>query len=96
MRPTIIGYGHYHCVYESGREDNFQATRFSPRKANLPLYTMPGYQDYEDKLALLSKHRTGKACLYANKLTDIDLDVLRDIVESGLFDLNRLWPGCAP
>ncbi|MFT5393401.1 MAG: hypothetical protein ACI8PT_003602, partial [Gammaproteobacteria bacterium] len=43
-----------------------------------------------------SKHRTGKACLYANKLTDIDLDVLRDIVESGLFDLNRLWPGCAP
>lgn len=78
--PTIIGYGRYPCVYESGREGDFLATRFSPYKANLSLYIMPGYQNYGDTLTRFGKHRTGKACLYVNKLTDIDLDVFRDIV----------------
>jgi len=88
---SIIGYGRYHYVYDSGREGDFLATGFSPRKANLSIYIMPGYQDYSSILARLGKHRTGRSCLYVNKLEDIDLEVLGELVRTGLNDLNRRW-----
>jgi len=82
--PTLIGYGSYHYKYESGREGDMLITGFSPRKANLVFYIMPGYQDISDKLARLGKHKIGKSCLYVNKLADIDMDVLEEIVRFGL------------
>ena len=82
--PSLIGYGSYHYKYESGREGDMLITGFSPRKANLVFYIMPGYQDLSDKLARLGKHKIGKSCLYVNKLADIDMDVLEEIVRSGL------------
>lgn len=82
--PSIIGYGRYHYKYDSGREGDFMITGFSPRKANLVMYIMPGYRDMSDKLERLGKHRIGKSCLYINKLADVDLDVLREIVEDGV------------
>ena len=88
--PSIIGYGRYHYVYASGREGDFLATGFSPRKANLSLYIMPGYQDYGDILARLGKHKLGKSCLYINKLAVIDMDVLAELLRAGLRDLNDL------
>ncbi len=90
--PSIIGFGQYHYVYDSGREGDFLATGFSPRKANMVLYIMPGYQDYDEILGRLGKHRLGKSCLYINKLDDIDLDVLRELIKAGLRDLNKIWP----
>lgn len=90
--PSIIGYGRYHYKYDSGREGDFLATGFSPRKANLSIYIMPGYQDYSDIMDRLGKHKLGKSCLYVNKLADIDLDVLRELVRTGLDDLNKIWP----
>lgn len=90
--PSIIGYGTYHYVYDSGREGDFLATGFSPRKSNLSIYIMPGYQDYADILADLGKHKLGKSCLYVNKLADIDLDVLRRLIRAGLDDLHQIWP----
>lgn len=90
--PTIIGYGQYHYIYDSGREGDCCATGFSPRKANLSLYIMPGYQDYSEILSRLGKHKTGKACLYINKLADVDLTVLEELVRTGLSDLNKIWP----
>lgn len=90
--PSIIGYGRYHYKYDSGREGDFLATGFSPRKANLSIYIMPGYQDYSDIMGRLGKHKLGKSCLYVNKLADIDLDVLRELVRTGLDDLNKIWP----
>lgn len=89
---SIIGFGRYHYKYESGREGDFLATGFSPRKANLSIYIMPGYQDYSDIMGRLGKHKLGKSCLYVNKLADIDLDVLRELVRVGLDDLNKYWP----
>ncbi|MEO9969323.1 MAG: DUF1801 domain-containing protein [Hyphomonadaceae bacterium] len=82
--PTLIGYGQYHYKYESGREGDMLMTGFSPRKANLVLYIMPGYQDLSEMLARLGKHKLGKSCLYINKLTDVDIDVLEEIVRFGL------------
>ena len=93
--PSIIGYGRYHYKYDSGREGDFLITGFSPRKANLVLYIMPGYRDMSDKLARLGKHKIGKSCLYINKLADIDMDVLREIVDDGVAYMTanyETWP----
>ena len=53
---------------------------FSPRKQSMTLYIMPGFDDYEDMLAELGKHKIGKACLYVNKLADVDEAVLRRLI----------------
>ena len=90
--PTIIGYGEYHYRYDSGREGDFLATGFSPRKANHTIYIMPGYGDYGPILERIGKHKLGKSCLYVNKLADIDLDVLAELIEFGLRDLGEKYP----
>ena len=79
--PGIVGFGSYHYKYASGREGDWMLTGFSPRARNLTLYIMSGFREYEDLLARLGKHKTGKSCLYVNKLDDVDLDVLRELVE---------------
>lgn len=81
---SMIGYGRYRYRYESGREGEYFMTGFSPRKANCTIYIMPGYQDLSSMLERLGKHKTGKSCLYINKLSDIDCDVLVEIIEFGL------------
>ena len=73
--PTIIGYGSYDYVYDSGRSGTSLAAGFSPRKSNLSIYIMPGYADFGDILGRLGKHKMGKACLYINKLADVDVDI---------------------
>jgi len=88
---SLIGYGAYHYVYDSGREGDMLATGFSPRKAKHSIYVLPGYADYGAILARLGKHATGKSCLYVNKLADIDLDVLAELIEAGLRDLSKRW-----
>ncbi len=88
---SIIGFGQYHYRYNSGREGHFLATGFAPRKARHSIYIMPGYQDYGAILSRLGKHKTGRACLYVNKLADIDLSVLEELIERGLSDLNKIW-----
>ena len=90
--PSIIGYGQYHYTYDSGREGDFLATVFSSRKANLVIYIMPGYADFNDILGRLSKHKLGKSCLYINKLADVDIEVLGELVRAGVDDLSSRWP----
>ena len=90
--PSMIGYGEYHYVYDSGREGDFLATGFSPRKTSLVVYIMPGYADFGDILARLGKHKLGKSCLYINKLADIDESVLEELIRAGLDDLATRWP----
>ncbi|MBY6068761.1 DUF1801 domain-containing protein [Leisingera aquaemixtae] len=90
--PSIVGYGRYHYRYASGREGDYLATGFSPRKARHSIYIMPGYQDYGSILARLGKLKLGKSCLYVNRLADIDLDVLGELIRAGLKDLNAIWP----
>lgn len=78
--PSIVGFGEYHYKYESGREGDFLITGFSPRKSALTIYIMPGFARYEALMAKLGKHRTGKSCLYINRLDDVDLSVLEELV----------------
>ena len=88
---TIIGFGRYHYKYDSGREGDYLLTGFSPRKANLVLYVMPGYDDVGDQLAELGKHKLGKSCLYVNKLADVDLEVLEQIVADGVAKMRHSY-----
>ena len=78
--PSIIGFGSYHYRYESGREGDMPLIGFSPRKQSLSLYIMSGFDEYEELLGRLGKHRTGASCLYINKLADVDVGVLRELV----------------
>ena len=84
--PSLIGYGRYRYRYESGREGEFFLTGFSPRKANLSIHVMPGYRYGEmgEHLSRLGKHKLGKSCLYINKLADVDMVVLEEIVRDGV------------
>ncbi len=90
--PAIIGYGRYDYTYASGRSGSFLATGFSPRKAAMSIYIMPGYQDYSAILSRLGPHRLGRACLYITRLDVVDQDVLAELIRAGLSDLARLWP----
>jgi len=79
--PSIIGFGSYHYCYDSGREGDWFLTGFSPRKQNLSVYIMSGFAKYDSLMKKLGKHKTGKSCLYINKLEDIDLDVLKELIK---------------
>ena len=87
--PSIVGFGRYHYRYASGREGDFLLTGFSPRKANLAVYILPGYDDIGDDLARLGKHKVGKSCLSINRLADVDLAVLEKIVADGVARMRR-------
>lgn len=86
--PSIVGYGRYRYRLANGKEAESLATGFSPRKANTVLYVVTGYDELEDELAALGRHRIGKSCLYVNRLSDLDFDVLRRIVVRGLDQLR--------
>ena len=96
--PTMIGYGEYRTTYESGRDVHWMRTGFSPRKAKHSLYLMGGYCDditaahRAEAMTRLGKHSTGKSCLYINKLADIDLAVLEEIVAADWQTMLRLFP----
>ena len=88
---SIVGFGSYHYVYQSGREGDWMLTGFSPRKQNLAIYIMAGFSDYGPLLEKLGKHKTGKSCLYVNKLADVDINVLRELVRRGVRSMRKKY-----
>ncbi len=88
---SIVGFGEYHYVYDSGREGNHMITGFAPRKANLVVYVMPGFSQYGDLLAKLGKYKTGSSCLYLGRLSNVDLKVLRKLVDKSVKDMRRKY-----
>lgn len=82
--PSIVGFGQYHYKYASGREGDMPLTGFSPRKQALTLYITSGFDQYEELLASLGKHSTGKACLYIKRLSDVNLATLREIIQQSV------------
>lgn len=90
--PSIVGFGTYTYVNTTNKPADWPITGFSPRKANLTLYVMPGFSEYDDLMARLGKHSTGKSCLYIKKLTDIDLGVLEEIVRQSVEHMRATYP----
>lgn len=86
---SIIGFGDLHYKYASGREGDWFKIGFSPRKANLSLYISGcDISTQEKQLKRLGKHKTGKGCLYINKLADVDIDVLKEMIKEGYDNPN--------
>lgn len=86
---SIVGFGHYHYVYESGREGDWMLCGFSPRKQNLVLYIMSGFSEYDELMSKLGKYKTGKSCLYLNKLSDVDLTVLKALIKRSVAHMKK-------
>lgn len=86
---SIIGYGTYHYKYPSGQEGDWMMTGFSPRKANLTIYVMPGYLDLADLLKKLGPHSMGKSCLYIKRLDDIHIPTLKKIIKYGVTYMRK-------
>ena len=97
--PALIGYGEYRTTYDSGRQVHWLRTGFSPRKARHSLYLMGDYCGGElgakqaDALKRLGKAKRGASCLYVNKLADIDLDVLEEMIRADWEAMLRRYPG---
>jgi hypothetical protein len=79
--PSIVGFGTYHYRYASGREGDWFVAGFSPRKEALTLYLMGGYDRHPALMRKLGKHKRGRGCLYLKRLQDVDLAVLRELVD---------------
>lgn len=87
----IVGYGSYHYVYDSGREGDWMLTGFSSRKNSISVYLMSGFQEFEEELSRLGKHKTGKSCLYIQKLEDIDIKVLESMIRTSIKIINKRY-----
>ncbi|WP_342536489.1 DUF1801 domain-containing protein [Sporosarcina sp. FSL K6-3508] len=90
--PSIIGFGSYHYVYKTGHEGEAPLVGFSPRKAKISLYFATGDPEREQLLESFGKHTSGKACVYINKVLDIDVEVLKDLIRQSVTFLQELCP----
>ncbi|SMC59786.1 DUF1801 domain-containing protein [Moheibacter sediminis] len=89
--PSIVGFGNYHYRYDSGHEGDAPLLGFSPRKAAISLYTFTGLEEHEHLLQDLGKFKMGKACIYVNKLSDIDLNVLDKMMKETIKFLEEKY-----
>jgi len=88
--PSIVGFGKYHYKYASGREGDWMKIGFSPRKQNLTLYIMDGFDGYSSFMSKLGKFKTGKSCLYIKKIEDIDTGVLSELMAKSVAHLSAM------
>ncbi len=88
---SIVGFGLFHYKYASGREGDWMKTGFSPRKQNLTLYIMDGFGKYDELLAALGNHKTGKSCLYIKRLGDIDIKALKRLIKASVTHFDRKY-----
>jgi hypothetical protein len=87
--PSIVGFGDYRYKYASGRENDWFLVGFSPRKQDLTLYIMAGFDKYDALMSKLGKYKTGKSCLYIKRLDDIDPAVLQHLISTSIQHLKR-------
>ena len=89
---SIVGFDEYHYKYDSGREGDLFIIGFSPRKSAMSVYVMPGFSEYDGLMAKLGKHKTGRSCLYINKLADVDLGVLEELIRRSVETMRAKYP----
>jgi hypothetical protein len=90
-RNSIVGFGKYHYKYDSGREGDWFLTGFSPRKNNLSIYNTAGFSNYENIMSELGKYKTGASCLYVKRLSDINIDKLKILVEKSVTHMKEQY-----
>ncbi len=91
--PSIVGFGTYHYVYPTGREGDWMLTGFSPRKQAMTLYIMSGFETQMKLMDKLGKYKTGKGCLYLKKLSDVDEDILKELIRNSIDIVRKRYAG---
>lgn len=89
---SIIGFGQYHYKYQTGHEGDAPLVGFSPRKAKFSLYFATGDTERDQLLETFGKHTSGKACVYINKIADIDIEVLKKLIIQSVNFLQKTYP----
>lgn len=89
---SIIGFGKYHYVYASGREGDWMRIGFSPRKGKISLYLMCEVEHQTKILNRIGKYKSGKSCFYINKMSDIDRNVLKELIQSAIAKMEEQYP----
>lgn len=89
---SIVGFGTYHYKYASGREGDFFLAGFSPRKNDLTLYVMAGFDRYPELMKKLGTYKTGRSCLYVKRLDDVDMKVLKKLVTGSVKYMRKAYP----
>ena len=89
---SIVGFGSYHYKYASGREGDWMVTGFSPRKQNITLYMMTGFEHFDQLLNQLGKHSTAKSCLYIKRLSDVHLPTLEKLIQASVTYMRQNNP----
>lgn len=89
---SIVGFGSYHYRYASGREGDWMVTGFAPRKRDISVYIMPGFDDYAPLLDKLGRHKTGRSCLTIRTLDEIDRKTLKRLVSRAIEDMYERYP----
>ena len=90
--PSIIGFGTYHYKYASGREGDMCIVGFSPRKQNLTIYLVVGFEKQKALLAKLGKYKTSKVCLYIKSLKDVDVKILKEMIANSVKEMKKMYP----
>ena len=88
---SIVGFGTYHYKYASGHEGDWFKTGFSPRKQNLTLYIMSGFEEYDNLMSKLGKYKNGKSCIYIKQIEDIELEILKELIAASLIMLGNRY-----
>ena len=86
---SIVGFGSYHYKYDSGREGDSPLIGYSSRKGDITLYLESSFPGYEEFLSKLGKHKTGKGCLYIRQLSDVDQNVLEQLIANSVAERKR-------
>jgi len=86
---SMVGFGSYHYRYASGRAGDWFLAGFSPRRQDLTVYVMAGFEDYPELMARLGKYKTGKSCLYLKRLSDVDAAVLEKLIAASVRDMKE-------
>jgi len=90
--PSVVGFGSYHYRYESGRGGDSALAGYSPRKANLVVYVMAGFERWPELMARLGRYTTGSSCLYLKRLADVDLAVLEELMVRSVAHVRERYP----
>jgi hypothetical protein len=88
---SIVGFGSYDYLYETGDSRTWPKTGFSPRAQNVSIYIMPGFSGFKSMLSQLGKYKTGKSCLYIKRLDDVDKKVLQKLITESVKDMRRRY-----
>ena len=88
---AIVGFGRYQYKYDSGHSGEFFVTGFSPRKQNLTIYIMPGFNRYKKQLGKVGKHKLGKSCLYVKNLDQVDLAALEEMIADSVRRMREMY-----